>query len=231
MPVIEQFNPHAAQNDVQIILPDYIDILYEDLCALKINQGRSCEGALIYGGAMLSYAKNQVPRDIDMFVCAPELIDELQSLHIEQTKPYGSYRNLEDSITDNRAPSLGSILKPSKNLNFAEERLSPPSFSETTGKAFQVIAYFQTSKVFVPVDITFIEKPITPIELSSLLRQRFGDDPERQIIYDLKNNELLKPNYPKQKLNPSTNYSVSNGAADLGRGDTLHPWESGPSEK
>lgn len=165
--------------------PDILEI-YDAIHALEERSGRTCQGGFFYGGLFPSLLRNKAPRDIDIAVHAPEIVEQYRLFQTLNEKPYGSYRAMEDSV-EQLGGLQHKIFTSSPNLFYTNERASYVKEHPAMGGYFAMTAYYETPKASRQLDILFTERRLDPQAFFA----GYNNGPVSQIAFDVEQQEYI----------------------------------------
>ncbi len=115
-------------------VPDYVDAFYATLKSHQEALGRNVSGGFMHGGGIPDIARGKRPKDIDMYVCIPELAAALKKACV---KPSEDDRLSLFGRTDRIEMAMGSGFP----LIILEDLPSPQN-NPLFGDYFEVEGYF-----------------------------------------------------------------------------------------
>lgn len=176
----------AREAPAGICLPETILSVYPSIIAHEASRGRTCESGFYFGGLFTSLMRGEKPRDIDIAVCAPELVALAQQVRELRARPVGGYKEYQEVQEEieyfkNEMGPWGQALR--LNLENMTEVRSPGS----VGTCFQTTGHVTLPGYATAVDILFTAKPADPLTILSCP----PDAPIRSIGYDCGKGEYV----------------------------------------
>lgn len=187
-PLRPQFNEfiRSPEGPAGICLPDTILSVYSAIIEHEKAQGRTASNGFYFGGLFTSLLRGEKPRDIDIAVCAPELVDLARQVKELRSRPAESYSEYEE--INEEVDYLRNVMAPWGNAL----RLNLDSMTEVrdpghVGPCFQTTGMLTLPGYSTTVDILCTANPFDGLSVLSYP----PDAPIRCIGYECDKDQYL----------------------------------------
>jgi len=169
----------SPEGPAGIRLPETILSVYEAIIDHEARQRRSAGNGILFGGLFTSIMRNEKPRDIDIAICAPELVAlalQLKELRQRPAEGYKEYKELREQAED-----LKEMMFPYGNqLHFNIETMTEVRHPGHIDLCFHVTGTLVRPDYTTGIDVTFLA---TPVDARTILSYP-PDAPIRSIGYE-----------------------------------------------
>lgn len=164
MKAADVFNRFLRTQDApaRVAVPDEVLAIYRDIQNNEEGQQRSCGGGFVYGGAFLSWHKRTRPRDIDLCITAPDLVQALE----------------------NEFPPRAFLFS-CGDFSFDFESMGPIADRAVIGKSVQLVGKHVPSGLII--DLLICTNPVDP----ALFFAHHGSAPIKSCAYDFQSGNYV----------------------------------------
>ncbi len=145
--------------------------------------GRSAHSAFVIGGVFTSVMRGERPKDIDLVVCTPELLHNLELAAHYMRAPARSYAEMKERH-DLRAAVERALFPPGYGYSITVAECEAVKTTPVMGKVsgFSVLDH----KTGLVVDVMCCAVPVTPEQFFV----HYSDAPVRSAAYDMESGEF-----------------------------------------
>jgi len=176
----------SAEGPVGITLPQTILSVFNAIARHEQAEGRTAQSGFYFGGLFTSLMRGEKPHDVDIVVCAPEIVEMAAEVCKLESREVGSY--FEMNFMRDEVEQIKSRMFP-----YGDELRLDPESMQTIGHWPGIGAYFQVRGTYTSgdystgVDILFVREPVD----GAILLTNLTDAPVRSIGFDPASSEFV----------------------------------------